>query len=81
MKYYSNSSIKNKFVSYYLKDEDEKVPEDSLTSKEFDRFLAERAAAAENLPNLPNPSDANSSSGTPHKKTTPKKDEESLLTL
>lgn len=37
-------------------------PEESLTSTEFDKFLAERAAAAENLPSVPN------SSGTPRKK-------------
>jgi len=35
-------------------------PEESLTSKEFDKFLAERAAAAENLPSVPG--------GTPRKK-------------
>lgn len=30
------------------------VGEDSLTSKEFDKFLAERAAVAETLPNISN---------------------------
>ncbi|XP_063698958.1 TOM1-like protein 2 [Culicoides brevitarsis] len=44
--------------------------EESLTSKEFDKFLAERAAAAENLPNVTN------NSGTPRKK---KAEEQDLL--
>lgn len=43
--------------------------EESLTSKEFDKFLAERAAAAENLPTVNN----QAASGTPSRK---KKEEE-----
>lgn len=41
-------------------------PEESLTSKEFDKFLAERAAVAENLPSVA----GGSNSGTPQKKKT-----------
>lgn len=46
-------------------------PEESLTSKEFDKFLAERAAVAENLPTV-----AAGASGTPRKK---KAEEQDLL--
>lgn len=42
------------------------APEESLTSKEFEKFLAERAAAAENLPTVGG--GGTSSSGTPRKK-------------
>lgn len=58
--------------------QDEKGPEDSLTSTEFERFLAERAAAADNLPTIGNAHDA-SSNGTPKKNSTSKKAEDSLL--
>lgn len=61
----------------YSQDTD-KGPEDSLTSTEFERFLAERAAAADNLPNISGGGDANSN-GTPNKKSTSKKAEDSLL--
>lgn len=47
--------------------------EDSLTSKEFDKFLAERAAVAETLPNISN---SNRSSDDSRSK---KKQEEPLL--
>lgn len=58
--------------------DDDKGPEDSLTSTEFERFLAERAAAADNLPTIGNTHDA-SSNVTPKKSTTSKKTEDSLL--
>lgn len=48
-------------------------PEESLTSKEFEKFLAERAAVAENLPTI----DGNNA-GTPQKKKT-KSNEADLL--
>ncbi|XP_031617890.1 TOM1-like protein 2 isoform X2 [Contarinia nasturtii] len=57
-------------------DANEKGPEDSLTSTEFERFLAERAAAADNLPNIAN-NDSNSQA--PKKNSTSKKAEDSLL--
>lgn len=59
-----------------FQDEASKGPEDSLTSTEFERFLAERAAAADNLPTIGG--DANSN-GTPKKSSTSKKAEDSLL--
>ncbi|XP_055315284.1 TOM1-like protein 2 isoform X2 [Sitodiplosis mosellana] len=66
-------------MAAWLKDADaDKGPEDSLTSTEFERFLAERAAAADNLPNISGGSEANSN-GTPNKKSTSKKAEDSLL--
>ncbi|XP_026469164.1 TOM1-like protein 2 [Ctenocephalides felis] len=37
------------------------VPEDSITSSEFDKFLAERAAVAETLPNIPPTTQSNQS--------------------
>lgn len=52
------------------------MPEDSLTSTEFERFLAERAAAADNLPNVSNANDANE---TPKKNATSKKEGSLLL--
>lgn len=61
----------------WQQDPSDKGPEDSLTSTEFERFLAERAAAADNLPNISNPSGGNSN-GTPNKQTS-KKTEDSLL--
>lgn len=48
-------------------------PEESLTSTEFDKFLAERAAVADNLPSV-----GGTSSGTPKKKNT-KAEEADLL--
>lgn len=59
-----------------------KGPEDSLTSTEFDRFLAERAAAAENLPTISSQTgSANTNTGTPRNKASTKKEAESLLSL
>lgn len=59
-------------------DAEKGMPEDSLTSTEFERFLAERAAAADNLPNISNASEATSKT-TPKKSSTSKKTEDSLL--
>lgn len=47
-----------------------------MTSTEFERFLAERAAAADNLPNVGGDANAH---GTPNKSSTSKKAEDSLL--
>lgn len=64
----------------YLQVIDEDGPEESLTSKEFDRFLAERAAAADNLPTITSRTGSTiSASTTPRHK--PAKDDESLLAL
>ncbi|KAL5293404.1 TOM1L2 family protein [Megaselia abdita] len=56
--------------------------EETVTSTEFDKFLAERAAAADNLPTL---SDGGNNQQQPtsaaSKPTKPKKDEENLLAL
>lgn len=62
-------------------DANEKGPEDSLTSTEFERFLAERAAAADNLPNIASSgsSDANTNSQAPKKNSTSKKAEDGSL--
>lgn len=55
-----------------------------MTSTEFDKFLAERAAAADNLPNITETGNGNNktnnqpSAAAPTK---PKKDEENLLAL
>lgn len=38
--------------------------QESLTSSEFERFLAERAAAAEALPNMPTVTTASNAAGT-----------------
>lgn len=66
------------FVTVQVIDDD--GPEESLTSKEFDRFLAERAAAADNLPTITSRTGStNSASTTPRHK--PTKDDESLLAL
>lgn len=58
---------------------EEDGPEESLTSKEFDRFLAERAAAADSLPTIT--SQTGSSTATPRPKKPSKKEEDSLMAL
>lgn len=58
---------------------EEDGPEESLTSKEFDRFLAERAAAADSLPTIT--SQTGPTSGTSRPKKASKKEEESLMDL
>lgn len=56
-----------------------------MTSTEFDKFLAERAAAAENLPTISAEAGNNKNSQQPQPTsvapTKPKKDEENLLAL
>lgn len=55
-------------------------PEETLTSTEFDKFLAERAAAAESLPSVASPS-SDDSNNSRKKKTSSKKEDENLLAL
>lgn len=55
-------------------------PEETLTSTEFDKFLAERAAAAESLPTVGSPGSDDSNSGR-KKKSSSKKEDENLLAL
>jgi hypothetical protein len=59
---------------------EEDGPEESLTSKEFEKFLAERALAADNLPTISTQTGTtnNSSDTQRHKK---KEDETGLLAL
>lgn len=52
-----------------------------MTSTEFDKFLAERAAAADNLPTISDGGNNKSSQPTIAAPTKPKKDEENLLAL
>lgn len=69
----------NFFFIYPTQTED--GPEESLTSKEFDRFLAERAAFSETLPTITSQTGSTNSSGTPRHKTSKKDDEASLMAL
>ncbi|XP_055912102.1 TOM1-like protein 2 isoform X4 [Eupeodes corollae] len=55
-------------------------PEETLTSTEFDKFLAERAAAAESLPSVASPGSDDSSNNSRKKKSS-KKEDENLLAL
>lgn len=59
---------------------EEDGPEESLTSKEFDRFLAERAAAADTLPTITSQAGA-TTAATPSPRAKAKKEEESLMAL
>lgn len=56
-------------------------PEETLTSTEFDKFLAERAAAAESLPSVASPGSDDSNSNNSRKKKSSKKEDENLLAL
>lgn len=49
-------------------------PEESVTSTEFEKFLAERAAAADSLPSIPS-----QTGSTPRQKSSSKKKEEDGL--
>lgn len=51
--------------------------EESLTSKEFEKFLAERAAVADNLPTISSQIGSNNSSSSPAGKDRKKKPDES----
>lgn len=55
--------------------------EDSLTSTEFDRFLAERAAAADNLPTIskPNVQATTATTAPPAQSSAANKSEDNLL--
>ncbi|XP_037039266.1 TOM1-like protein 2 isoform X2 [Bradysia coprophila] len=69
-------------MAAWLDKDNEDGPEESLTSKEFDRFLAERAAFSETLPTITSQTGStNSSSGTPRHKTSKKDEEASLMAL
>lgn len=54
--------------------------EETVTSSEFDKFLEERAAAAENLPTI-NATNSLNNAQQPVDKNKPKKQEEDLLLL
>lgn len=81
MEYYSH--ITNIFSNNFQK-EAEGI-EETLTSTEFDKFLEERAAAAENLPNVTAAAAANNNAAvvgdSQRKPTKPKPEEEDLLKL
>lgn len=70
------------FICPYARSQpnEEDGPEESLTSKEFDRFLAERAAAADTLPTITSQAGA-SSTASPSPRAKAKKEEESLMAL
>lgn len=54
------------------------APQESLTSSEFERFLAERAAAAENIPSG---SSSTTTSSPRHRKPHKEKEEPSLFAM
>ena len=55
--------------------------EETVTSSEFDKFLEERAAAAENLPTIQASNSSDNSQRQPLDKNKTKKTEEDLLLL
>ncbi|CAG4946991.1 unnamed protein product, partial [Parnassius apollo] len=55
--------------------------QESVTSSDFDKFLAERAAAAENLPNISEDRAQNSPQQTPRHRQIKKEDQDSMFAL
>ncbi|CAG9793988.1 unnamed protein product [Diatraea saccharalis] len=55
--------------------------QESVTSSDFDKFLAERAAAAENLPNAPDNRAQNTPQQTPRHRQIKKEDQDSMFAL